>query len=295
MKQLGIIGLGAMGAPMAAKLQECGFQLFTTVRSVHSRQKAERMGIQILETAREIAEQTDRILLMVSNYEQCRSCLQGPDGVLAAMKKGTIIVSSTIAPEQMCLLQKMCPEGVALLDAPVSGGVTGAEQGKLVTMAAGNSHVFEACRDIFQSYSKKIVHVGAELGQGQMIKAANQMLVGIHIAAAAEAVSFSEAMGIDPQVVLDTISECAGNSNMFQSRVPKLIKHDYSSRAALETLEKDTKICIDLAEKAEVPCYLTELCHDLYRKTPRSDVMQEDACAVIRMYQQPKRKDSEQD
>ena len=282
MKQLGIIGLGAMGAPMAAKLQECGFQLFTTVRSAHSRQKAERMGIQVLGTAREIAERTDRILLMVSNYEQCCSCLQGTDGVLAAMEKGTIIVSSTIAPEQMRLLSEMCPDGIALLDAPVSGGVTGAEQGKLVTMAAGDSQVFEVCRDIFQAYSK-------------MLKAVNQMLVGIHIAAAAEAVSFSEAMGIDPQAVLDTISECAGNSNMFQSRVPKLIKHDYSSRAALETLEKDTKICIDLAEKAEVPCYLTELCHDLYRKTPRSDVMQEDACAVIRMYQQPKRKDSEQD
>ena len=71
MKQLGIIGLGAMGAPMAGKLQECGFQLFTTVRSAYSRQKAERMGIQVLETAGEIAERTDRILLMVSNYEQC--------------------------------------------------------------------------------------------------------------------------------------------------------------------------------------------------------------------------------
>lgn len=88
-------------------------------------------------------------------------------------------------------------------------------------MAAGDSQVFEVCRDIFQAYSKKIVYVGAKLGQGQMLKAVNQMLVGIHIAAAAEAVSFSESMGIDPQVLQDTISECAGNSNMFQSRVPK--------------------------------------------------------------------------
>lgn len=127
----------------------------------------------------------------------------------------------------MRLLSEMCPEGIALLDAPVSGGVTGAEQGKLVTMAAGDSQVFEVCRDIFQAYSKKIVYVGAKLGQGQMLKAVNQMLVGIHIAAAAEAVSFSESMGIDPQVLQDTISECAGNSNMFQSRVPKLMKHDF--------------------------------------------------------------------
>lgn len=79
---------------------------------------------------------------------------------------------------------------------------------------------------------------------------------------------------------------------MFQSRVPKLMKHDFSSRAALETMEKDTKICIDLAEKAGVPCYLTELCHDLYRKTPRSETVQEDACAVIRVYQQANGKDS---
>lgn len=137
MKQLGIIGLGAMGAPMAGKLQECGFQLFTTVRSAYSRQKAERMGIQVLETAGEIAERTDRILLMVSNYEQCRGCLQGTDGVLAAMKKGIIIVSSTIAPEQMRLLSEMCPEGIALLDAPVSGGVTRCRTGKACNDGSG--------------------------------------------------------------------------------------------------------------------------------------------------------------
>lgn len=117
-------------------------------------------------------------------------------------------------------------------------------QGKLVTMAAGDSQVFEVCRDIFQAYSKKIVYVGAKLGQGQMLKAVNQMLVGIHIAAAAEAVSFSESMGIDPQVLQDTISECAGNSNMFQSRVPKLMKHDFSSRAALKRWKRIQKFVL---------------------------------------------------
>ena len=285
MKQFGIIGLGAMGTPMATHLQAAGFELYTTVRSERSREKANRMGIHVLSTAGELAEYTDRVLLMVSNYDQCLSCFQGPDGLLAALKTGTIIVSSTIAPEQMQKLWALCPEGVQLLDAPVSGGVTGAEQGKLVTMAAGDAAVLERCRDVFSAYSKKIVHVGTTPGQGQMIKAVNQMLVGIHIAAAAEAASLSEAMGIDLETMLDTISSCSGNSNMLQSRIPKLAARDYSSRAALETLEKDTKICMDLAAEAGIPCYLTELCHDLYVKTPRSEQVQEDACAVIRMYQ----------
>ena len=289
MKQLGIIGLGAMGAPMAAKLQAAGFELFTTVRSEHSRNKAEQMGICVLDTSRELAEHAERILLMVSNYDQCRSCLEGTDGLLSTMKVGTIIVSSTIAPGQMKKLQMLCPEGIWLLDAPVSGGVTGAEQGRLVTMAAGETQAVEACKDIFSAYSKKIVYVGTMPGQGQMLKAVNQMLVGIHIAAAAEAANFSEAMGIDLQTMLDTISDCAGNSNLLQSRIPKLAAHDYTSHAALETLEKDTKICMDLADEAGIPCYLTEICHELYMKTPRSEKKQEDACAVIRMYQKPEK------
>ena len=286
MKTLGIIGLGAMGQPMAKNLQKHGYSLLTTVRSERSRKLACELGITVLENPGNLPEHTDTVLLLVSNYQQCCQCLEGETGLFAAMTHGTVIVSSTIAPEQMRLLEEACPKGVCLLDAPVSGGVTGAEQGTLVTMAAGDAEAFSRCSDIFACYSKKAVYVGDKPGQGQMLKAVNQMLVGIHIAATAEAAAFSKALGLDQRALFETISECAGNSNMFQSRMPKLMAEDYSSRAALETLEKDTKICVDLAETAGVPCYLTELCHELYCKTPRSEDVQEDACAVIRMYQE---------
>lgn len=285
MKRLGIIGLGTMGLPMARHLQEHGFELATTVRSEHSKQTALSHGITVLESPNRLTQYTDRVLIMVSNFDQCCSCLTGEAGLFSAPWKGTVIISSTIAPEQMQELNKVCPSDVKLLDAPVSGGLTGAEQRKLVTMVAGDVYVFQSCTDIFQSYSKKIVYVGSEPGQAQILKAVNQMLVGIHIVATAEALAFSEALGVDLEAVMETIPECAGNSDMFRSRGRKIINREFTSRAALETLEKDSKICMDLAAKAGVPCYLTAICHDLYEATPRSSERQEDACAVVRMYQ----------
>jgi 3-hydroxyisobutyrate dehydrogenase len=212
----------------------------------------------------------------------------GENGVFATMMKGTVILSSTIAPEQARELEAACPKDVCLVDAPISGGVTGAEQGKLVTMAAGNVEAYTRCSRVFEAYSKKVVYAGDSVGQGQMLKAVNQMLVGIHIVAAAEAVAFSKALEIDPKVLFETISECAGNSNMFQSRAPKMISGDYTARASLETLEKDMRICMELAEKVDVPCYLTKLCRTLYGNTPRTETVAEDACSVIRMYQTEK-------
>lgn len=285
MKTLGIIGLGAMGHPIAHHLIRQGFTLYTTVRSERSRKKAEELGIQVLQNHQEFAQVTDRILLIVSNYAQCADCLLGDTGIFSTLKRGTIILSSTVDPRDAEALDAACPEGVELIDAPVSGGAIGAEKGTLVTMTAGSKDAVDACRDIFDSYCRKVVYVGNKAGQAQSVKAVNQMLVGIHMAATAEAMALSTALGIDPQAMFETISDCAGNSNIFQSRMPKLIAGDYSARASLETLEKDTKICMDLADTAHVPCYLTEICHDLFSRTPRTEANMEDACAVIRLYQ----------
>ena len=285
MKTLGIIGLGAMGHPIARHLIKNGFTLYTTVRSQRSRQKAQDLGIQILDSHRDFARVTDRIFLMVSNYAQCADCLLGDNGIFSTLKEGTVILSSTVAPKDAESLAAACPEGVSLIDAPVSGGAIGAEKGNLVTMVAGSKAAVDCCRDIFDCYCRKVVYVGETPGQAQSVKAVNQMLVGIHMTATAEAMALSTALGIDPNAMLETITDCAGNSNIFQSRMPKLIAGDFTARASLETLEKDTKICMDLASEAGVPCHLTEICHDLFARTPRKEANREDACAVIRLYQ----------
>lgn len=284
MKTLGIIGLGAMGKPIAHHFLSSGYRLYTTVRSEKSRLLAESMGITVLPTPADLTEHTNTILLLVSNYAQCHELLEGPSGVFSSLTEGTVILSSTIAPEDAEALAAACPNGVSLLDAPVSGGVTGAESGTLITMVAGSRDAFDACSDLFGLYSKKAVYVSETPGRAQALKAVNQMLVSIHMAATAEAAALSNALGLDLSVVYDTISECAGNSNIFQSRMPKLIRQDYSSRASLETLEKDTGICIGLAQKAGVPCYLTTKCHELFCNTPRDKTIPVDACSVIRLY-----------
>ena len=285
MKTLGIIGLGAMGHPIAAHLIRNGFELYTTVRSQKSRDKANALGIHVLESRRDFAAHTDRILLLVSNYAQCTECLLGDDGVFSTFHKGSVILSSTVSPKDAEALAALCPDNVALIDAPVSGGAIGAEKGNLITITAGDSDAIDNCRDVLDCYCRKVVQVGNKAGQAQAVKAVNQMLVGIHMTATAEAMALSTAMGIDPQAMFETISDCSGTSNIFQSRMPKLIAGDFSARASLETLEKDTRICMDLAETYGVPSYLTNICHDLFVQTPRDSAVSEDACAVIRMYE----------
>ena len=283
-KTLGMIGLGAMGRPVSECLLKRGYELFTVVRSEHSRAFAETHGIHILPNPGALAHRTDKILLFVSNYEQCRSLLEGDEGILSALKSGVILLASTVSPKEAASLASLCPSGVSLLDAPVSGGTAGAKSGSLVTMVAGEKSVFDECDDIFSAYAKKKFYIGSEPGQAQALKAVNQMLVGIHMVAAAEAFSLSSSLEIDPEVMFEAISACSGNSNIFQSRVPRFIKEDFRAGASLETLEKDTKICMELAEDAGIPCYLTEKCHELYCDTPGVNRQEQDASSVIRLY-----------
>ena len=285
MKKLGLLGLGALGMPVGERLIQHGFQLYTSVHSEHSRERAQSLGIEIVDSPAEIAAYTDIVLILVNNYSQCLECLTAEKGLFHSLKKGTVILSSTLDPRQAKELDVLCPQEVHLLDAPVSGGVTGAQSGTLVTMVAGEEAVLAQCKEVFSAYSKKVVHVGSEIGRAQALKAVNQMLVAIHMVATSEAMSLATGLGISPEVLLETVSDCAGNSNIFQNRIPKLIAGDFSARASLKTLEKDTAICIDLAKMVQVPCYLTSLCHDMFKCTPTTDPSLEDACAVIRLYQ----------
>jgi 3-hydroxyisobutyrate dehydrogenase-like beta-hydroxyacid dehydrogenase len=293
MKQsVGIIGLGSMGAPMARRLMEAGFPLRTYVRSEHSLRRAQALQIPVCASPKELALQSDTILLLVSNGEQCEQCLSGDTGVFAAEKECRILLSSTVSPEMAKELAQRCPAGMHLLDAPISGGVSGAEQGTLVSMVAGDADTYEACLAVLECYSKRVVYVGSQPGQAQQLKSINQLLVSIHMAATAEADALAEGLGLDPQLVFETICDCAGDSAIFRSRMPKLICRDFSPRATLETLEKDTGIILSLAQQAQVPCYLTQLCHELYTRTPRPAPHSLDACSVLQLYQTEKEHES---
>lgn len=284
MKNLAFLGLGAIGFPIAEKLIQHGFHLYTSVHSPRSFERAQNLGIEIVESPAELSRHADTVLVLVNNYAQCKDCLFAENGLLSTLKSGTVILSSTLDPRQAKELEENFPQGVHYLDAPISGGVTGALAGTLVTMVSGEKNVFDSCADIFAAYSKKAVYVGEEVGQAQALKAVNQMLVSIHMVATSEAFSLASGLGINPEILLDIIPECAGNSNIFQNRMPKLIANDFSARASLKTLEKDTGICMDLAKMVHVPSYLTSLCHELLCATPSEDRAAEDACAVIRMY-----------
>lgn len=288
MKTIGIIGLGAIGYPIAKQLLDNSYGLVTAVHSKRSEEKAVSLGLKIVDSPSAISEYTDTVIILVNDFSQCMECLTSECGLFNSLRSGNIILSSTIDPRQVDELLSVTPNGINIIDAPISGGVTAAEKGSLITMVAGGNDAFQGCQEIMMAYSRKIIYVGERVGSAQALKAVNQMLVGIHMVATAEAMSLAEGLDIPPEKLLETISECSGESNIFKNRMPKLINKDYTARASLATLIKDTGICIDLANLCDSPCHLTKLCHDLFSKTPSFDASMEDACSVIRLYEKEK-------
>lgn len=283
--KLGIIGLGAIGYPIAQNLLHSGYELYTTVRTEKSRKRAERLGIHVLESPQFLYNYVNKVILFVSNHEQCKQCLYAEDGIFTTLKAGLIILGSTIAPNEAQALIQNAPEKVQFIDAPVSGGISRAKDGTLVCIAAGEPQILKKNNDIFSAYCQEVIHVGNEIGQAQKVKAINQMLVSINIIATAEAANLARASDLELNAVFKTISKCAGNSFVFQNRMPKLIERDFTTRASIETMQKDTKICLQLAQETNSPCFLTNLCHELYKKIPSKSIDSEDACAVIRLYE----------
>src|ERR687893_1629404 len=289
MQNLAFVGLGAMGTPMARCLLSAGFDLSVfDVREESSRPLVE-MGARGAATPGEAVENADALFLMVVNAGQAEAALFGEGGAAGALTPGgTVVVMSTVGPEPIRELDGPLSErNLRLLDAPVSGGVARAERGDLLIMAGGPGDLFEELRPALEAMGSSVGHCGPRVGDGQAVKLVKQVLCGVHIAAAAEALSYAEALGLDPRFVFETIRHGAANSFMLEDRGERMLEEEFvPPKSALDIFVKDMGLVRNAAEEVGFDTPLSSAALAMYLAGKDAGLGTEDDSGVIRMFRQ---------
>jgi L-threonate 2-dehydrogenase len=286
-KKIGFVGLGAMGLGMATQLLNNGFKVAAVDTRTEVKGRWTAAGGLWSDSPATAASDADALVVMVVNSEQVDSVLFGGEGALNNLRKGSlVIVTSTVSPSYSKGLGKQLSEaGYLYIDAPVSGGVVGAESGSLSIMASGSDAAFEIAEPLLKTMAAKIYRIGAEPGLGSVVKTVNQLLAGAHIALAAEAMAFGTRAGVDPNVLYEVISHSAGSSWMFNDRVPHMLAGDFKPRSAVNIFVKDLGIVLDLGRELRFPLPMAALAHQLFVAAAAAGFGTQDDSAVVKLFQ----------
>ncbi|HZP94665.1 MAG TPA: L-threonate dehydrogenase [Burkholderiales bacterium] len=286
--RVGVIGLGSMGMGVACTLARKGFETHAfDVRPEVLKAFVNEGGV-AHESPAEVGRAADVIVVLVVNADQTSAALFGKDGAAAALAKGSVVVASaTVAPEfAIDLGERLASKGIHMIDAPVSGGAARAAKGELSIMASGSRDAFKKADAVLAAIATKVYRLGDEPGMGSKVKMINQLLAGVHIASACEAIALGIRAGADPNVLYEVISNSAGSSWMFQNRVPHILEGDYTPLSAVAIFVKDLGIVLDSAKKMSFPLPLTAAAHQLYLAAAGAGLAGEDDSAVVKVYQQ---------
>jgi 2-hydroxy-3-oxopropionate reductase len=240
---VGFIGLGIMGKPMAENLIEAGYDLVAYNRT---REKVEELdGATVAETPKGVAEQSDVIITMLPDSPQVEEVLAGEDGVLEGLEEGALVVDmSTISPVVTEELAKKVEEkGASMLDAPVSGGDVGAIDGTLSIMVGGREEDFGRALPLFEVMGKTVTHVG-RVGTGQVVKAANQIVVALTIEAVSEALVLGSKAGVSPEKILDVLGGGLAGNKVMEVKREKMLEHSFDPGFRVELHHKDLGIAL---------------------------------------------------
>jgi 2-hydroxy-3-oxopropionate reductase len=253
MTKLAFIGLGAMGAPMAANLLRCGHTVVGYNRSVGPLNELVGLGGQAAASIADAVADADVVMTMLPDTPDVLSVVEGKDGVFERAKPGTLLIDfSTIAPEAAVgLAGNGALHNIAVLDSPVSGGVQGARDGSLAIMVGGDQDAFRRGSDLFGCVGATVVHAGAS-GSGQIVKAANQLIVAGEIALLAEALVFLEGHGVDVDVALQAISGGLAASTVMSRKATNMSRRSFEPSFKLALHHKDMGIALAAARNAEI-------------------------------------------
>ncbi len=284
--KVGVIGLGSMGGGVARSLLRAGFPTHVCDARPESVQALVKEGAIGCATPAEIGAACDIIVVLVVNAEQVDTVLFGERGAIDAMRKGSVVIMSvTVAPAYAVrLAERLAERGILMVDAPVSGGSIKAASGEMTVMGSGAPEAFARCEAVFGAIAQKVYRLGNDPGTGSKVKMVNQLLAGVHIAAAAEAMALGIKAGADPNVLYEVISNSAGASWMFQNRVPHILAGDYTPHSAVEIFVKDLGIVLETGKSAKFPLPLTAAAHQMFMMAAALGYGREDDSAVIKIF-----------
>ncbi|TNH43090.1 L-threonate dehydrogenase [Photorhabdus luminescens] len=287
-QKIGIIGLGAMGMGIACSLIRAGIPTYGFDLNPKACDQLLQAGAKAAtNNAADWASELDAILLVVVNGAQIESILFGGETPLVnRLKAGTIIVlHSTVAAEQAKdFAHRLSQYNLNMLDAPISGGALKAEQGQLTVMASGEPALFEKLKPVFDATTERLYHVGNEIGQGSTVKTIHQLLAGIHIAAAAESMALAAKAGISLELMYDIVTHAAGNSWMFENRVPHILAGDYTAKSSVDIFVKDLGLALETGKDLKFPLPLSATAHQMFLAASNEGFGQWDDSAVIKTF-----------
>lgn len=280
-----VIGLGSMGMGMARSLMKAGFKVRGFDVSDAALAAFETSGGQPARSPSQAANEADIVVVVVVNAQQTDAVLFGEGGALASSKPGAVIMACpTVAPEKAKdFARRVEEQGRLYLDAPISGGAARAATGELTFMASGTAAAFEAARPALDAMAARVYELGEAAGVGSSFKIVNQLLAGVHIAAACEAITFAKSLDLDISRVFEVITQSAGNSWMFENRVPHVLDGDYTPHSAVSIFTKDLGIVADIGRDRKFPLSMTSTALQLFIMTEASGMGRDDDSSVARL------------
>jgi len=283
---VGVIGLGAMGMGVAQSLLRGGFEVHAFDIRREAVDKIAAAGGYAADSPAVLAKKVDAVVVLVINADQTETVLFGENGAAANLAPGSVVIASaTVSPEfARALGKRLAGMGLLMIDGPVSGGAAKAASGEMTIMASGAPEAFARCEGVLKAIAGKVYRLGDEPGPGSVVKMVNQLLAGVHIAAAGEAMALAIRAGANPDQVYEVICNSAGGSWMFQNRVPHILAGDYTPLSAVNIFVKDLGIVLDYAKKSVFPLPLSATAHQMFMQASAAGHGAEDDSAVIKTF-----------
>jgi 3-hydroxyisobutyrate dehydrogenase len=283
---VGLIGLGAMGSGMAGSLRRhgCNVHVFD-VRTEVAQAFAAQGGVACASPA-EMGRLCPVIVSVVVNAAQTEAVLFGENGCAATMRAGSVFVMcSTVDPNWSIAMEARLAEiGILYIDAPISGGAAKAASGQMTMMTAATPEAYAAVGPLLDAMAANVYRLGNKAGAGSKVKIINQLLAGVHIAAAAEAMALGLREGVDADALYEVITHSAGNSWMFENRMAHVLAGDYTPLSAVDIFVKDLGLVLDVARASKFPLPLSSTAHQMFMQASSSGFAREDDSAVIKIF-----------
>lgn len=289
---IGFIGLGAMGIPMATRLLQAGYPLSVYARREAAMQPLVALGASACDSPRQLAQRCDVIVVMVTDTGDVEEVVLGEDGIVHDAPAGTtVIVMSTISPAATRkMAEALAARGVDMLDAPVSGGVIGAEAGTLSIMVGGEERVFARCKPLFECFGKTIVHMGPS-GAGEAAKACTQICIVVNQMGVAEALLLGEQNGLDLTKLKQVLAGGFAASRILDVQAPKMIARAFSTdtgKIESRLHHKDIHIVLDLARELGLTLPASEVAAEALAQLQQAGGAKQDSAAVLTVLERRK-------
>ena len=283
---VGFVGMGVMGSGMAANVLKNGFSLVGYDIDPARNEQMAAKGAVIADGPAAVARAAAKCVCMVETTAQAEAVILGPGGMVEGLEKGDIVLCmSTIDPlVAIRIHDTLAEKGIAMIDAPISGGEPRAISGELSALVGGATETVEACRPVLEAMSSNIYHMGG-IGKGLAMKLVNNMLTQTTNILIAEALVFGAKAGLDPQAMFDVVSTSTGNSTTFQARAPRMISGDFSPGGTMDISYKDQELETGYAKALGAPVFLASVSQQVYQMGRAAGLNKKDGSSIVTLYE----------